>query len=54
MVYSNRLSASIPLILTHVQRNFYLVPSLPYFAISCALFIVPLVHYFNKKNLGLN
>ena len=23
------LSASVPLILTHVQRNFYLVPSLP-------------------------
>ncbi len=43
------LSASVPLILTHVQRNFYLVPSLPYFAISCALFTVPLVHYFNKK-----
>ena len=43
------LSASVPLILTHVQRNFYLVPSLPYFAISCAIFIVPLVHYFNKK-----
>ena len=43
------LSASVPLILTHVQRNFYLVPSLPYFAMSCALLTVPLVHYFNKK-----
>ena len=25
------------------------MPSLPYFAISCALLIVPVVHYFNKK-----
>jgi 4-amino-4-deoxy-L-arabinose transferase-like glycosyltransferase len=35
------LSGSLPLALTLVQRAFYLVPSLPFFAMAFALFIIP-------------
>jgi 4-amino-4-deoxy-L-arabinose transferase-like glycosyltransferase len=35
------ISGSFPLILTSVQRGFYLVPAMPFFAIAIALFTVP-------------
>jgi hypothetical protein len=35
------VSGSFPLILTSVQRGFYLVPAMPFFAIAIALFTVP-------------
>jgi hypothetical protein len=37
------LSASAPLMLTLVQKGFYFVPSLPFFAIASALMIAPMV-----------
>ncbi len=37
------LSASLPLMLTLVQKGFYFVPSLPYFAIGLAMLVVPVV-----------
>lgn len=35
------LSASLPLMLTLVQKGFYLVPALPFFALSSAILIAP-------------
>ncbi len=35
------LSGSLPLMLTSVQKGFYLVPSMPYFSIAFAIVIVP-------------
>lgn len=40
------LSASIPLMLTSVQRGFYLMPSFPLFALSAAIFCLPLAQHF--------
>lgn len=40
------LSASAPLMLTLVQKGFYFVPSLPFFAIGLSVFIAPIVSYF--------
>lgn len=37
------LSASLPLMLTLVQKGFYFVPALPYFAIGLAMVIVPVI-----------
>ena len=34
-------SGSLPLILTHVQRGFYFVPSLPFYAIGFSLIVAP-------------
>jgi hypothetical protein len=43
------LSASLPLMLTLVQKGFYFVPALPYFATGLALFIVPVVSALSDK-----
>lgn len=46
------LSASVPLILTPVQRGFYLVPSFPFFGISLALVTAPgLKQLINRINI---
>jgi hypothetical protein len=37
------LSASVPLMLTLVQRGFYLVPSFPYFGIGLSVIIAPVI-----------
>jgi hypothetical protein len=37
------LSASIPLIITLKQRKFYLIPSIPFYAISIAFILAPLL-----------
>lgn len=37
------LSASVPLMLTLVQKGFYFVPALPFFAIGLAVFISPII-----------
>lgn len=42
------LAASVPMILTMVQRGFYLVPSFPYFAIGFSILIAPLVLKFKE------
>ncbi len=39
------LCASIPLIITLKQRRFYLLPSLPFYALAVATFIIPVVQY---------
>jgi hypothetical protein len=43
------LSASIPLMLTMVQKGFYFVPSLPFFAIGLSILIAPILINFIKK-----
>jgi len=43
------LSASAPLILTLVQKGFYFVPSLPFFAIGFAIFITPVVRDLTER-----
>lgn len=51
------LSASLPLMLTHVQKGFYLVPALPYFAIGfallCAERINSSIHKLKGRTHGL-
>lgn len=43
------LSASMPLMLTMVQKGFYLVPSFPYFAMSFAIVVArPVYHYVHN------
>jgi len=37
------LSASVPLMLTLVQKGFYFVPSLPFFAIGLSILIAPII-----------
>ena len=37
------ISASLPIIISLKQREFYLVPSIPYFALAFAFFIYPLI-----------
>ncbi len=50
------ISASFPLTITKEQREFYLVPSLPYFAMAFAIFIgngvAALVNRINIKSVG--
>lgn len=50
------ISGSIPLMLTLVQKGFYFVPSLPYFAISIAFISAPvvsiLIEKINTEKLG--
>ncbi len=46
------LAASVPLILTYVQRGFYLVPSFPYFAIGISSIIAPVVLHLTTKITG--
>lgn len=43
------LSASLPLMLTLVQKGFYFVPALPYFAIGLALLVVPVVYELTDR-----
>ncbi|MGC9330755.1 MAG: ArnT family glycosyltransferase [Bacteroidales bacterium] len=43
------LSASIPLVLTSVQRGFYLLPSFPFFALAAAIFCLPVIQHFIQK-----
>jgi hypothetical protein len=43
------LAAAGPLVLTRVQRGFYLVPSFPYFAICFSVLIAPHVFLFRQK-----
>lgn len=46
------LSASLPLMTTMVQKGFYLVPALPFFAIASALFISKdIVYFLNQINV---
>jgi len=47
------LSASIPLMLTLVQRGFYLVPSFPYFGIGFSIIIAPVIQLL-RINLSNN
>ncbi|MCD6068817.1 MAG: hypothetical protein K0S33_3643 [Bacteroidetes bacterium] len=42
------LSASAPLMLTMVQKGFYFVPALPFFAMGLAVLIAPLVSGFTE------
>ncbi len=45
-------AGSLPLMLTMVQKGFYYVPSLPFFAIGLAILISPvLLHYIEKINV---
>ena len=43
------LSASIPLMLTLVQKGFYFVPSLPFFAIAFSILIAPIISNLTAK-----
>ncbi|MFP4664004.1 MAG: ArnT family glycosyltransferase [Bacteroidales bacterium] len=45
------LSASLPLFLTPVQRGFYLMPSFPFFAISAAILVLPVIHHYVHKSI---
>jgi 4-amino-4-deoxy-L-arabinose transferase-like glycosyltransferase len=45
-------AAAGPLVLTMVQRGFYLVPSFPYFAIGFSILIAPVVHNFIEKSFS--
>ncbi|HET7817994.1 MAG TPA: glycosyltransferase family 39 protein [Bacteroidia bacterium] len=49
------LSASMPLMLTLVQKGFYFVPALPYFAIGLAILVAPTIsswiEMINIKNI---
>jgi 4-amino-4-deoxy-L-arabinose transferase-like glycosyltransferase len=47
--FSIGLAATAPMILTLVQRGFYLVPSFPYFAIGFSILIAPIVLDFTNK-----
>lgn len=44
------LCASLPLMLTMVQKGYYLVPSFPYFAIALGILSVPVVSSVLKKS----
>jgi 4-amino-4-deoxy-L-arabinose transferase-like glycosyltransferase len=43
------LAASVPLMLTLVQKGFYFVPSLPFFATGLAILIAPVIVKYNEK-----
>jgi len=43
------LSASVPLMLTLVQKGFYFVPALPFFAIGLSILIGPIISNFIEK-----
>ncbi len=43
------LSATVPMILTLVQRGFYLVPSFPYFALGFSILVAPIVFRFRER-----
>lgn len=43
------LSASLPIMISPKQLSFYMIPSLPYFAIGLSLLIAPFVNEYIKK-----
>lgn len=43
------LSASLPIMLTKVQRGFYLMPSFPFYAMAAAVFCLPTISYWIQK-----
>jgi len=43
------LSASLPLMISPKQRGFYLVPSLPWFALATAVFLYPFISAFTDQ-----
>lgn len=43
------LSASLPLLLTLVQRGFYLVPSIPYFALALSVWLAPMISGWSDR-----
>lgn len=43
------LMASAPLVLTLVQKGFYFIPSLPFFAIAVSVLILPVVNSWVQK-----
>lgn len=43
------LSASLPLMLTLVQRNFYFTPALPMFTIAWAVLLAGVIHYLSQQ-----
>ena len=46
------LAASVPLTFTFVQRGFYLVPSLPFFAIGLSVLIASRISDFKERVIG--
>lgn len=48
------LSGVVPLMLTMVQKGFYFIPSLPFFAIGFSLMITKPVYYWTTKILNSN
>jgi len=50
------LSATAPLMLTLVQKGFYFIPALPYFAIALSILVAPatvqLISKIEPKNIG--
>lgn len=46
---STGLMASAPLVLTLVQKGFYFIPSLPFFAIAASMLILPVVNSWVQK-----
>ena len=50
---STAFSASCPLIISLKQRNFYLIPSIPFFVLAISIIIVPILKiYLEKINFG--
>lgn len=49
LFFSIGLAATAPMVLTLVQRGFYLVPSFPYFAIGFSILIAPVVLHFTEE-----
>ena len=47
------ISGSLPIMLTLVQRGFYFLPALPFFAIGFALLVTPTLMVF-VENIGIN
>jgi 4-amino-4-deoxy-L-arabinose transferase-like glycosyltransferase len=47
--FSIGLAASAPMLLTLIQRGFYLVPSFPYYAIGFSILIAPIVLNFREN-----
>lgn len=48
------LSASLPLMLTLVQKGFYFVPALPFFAIGLSILIVPVILNLTERIITKN
>ncbi len=48
------LSASLPLLISPKQKGFYIIPSIPWFALAASLWILPPVQYLFAKLSGRN